>query len=317
MQEQHGVECGTQQAAGPPLVSIRGIHMKRGFTLIELLVVIAIIAILAALLMPALDRARDSAQQAVCISNERQIFLAFLSYAGEWNDVIIPIYGPVGGPGGTWAQNSWGTGYWGTLWKAHWVHQVFTYMNHADGVLICPLAERSAWYKAEYPTTVAGGGWRQMTLPDGFTWRREWTCGNMGSYGMNPYTDPNYDDNIYGWRLTRFSDIVAYTGRNKDPWMVANGYAQTNNAYGGCADKVLVIDAFDDLTGRYGGHYAMIRIEARHGQRAAADVLYVDGHAGSRPVSDTAFMRQGTGMTPCYITGWDPYKYWFNQRSNF
>jgi len=59
---------------------------KKGFTLIELLVVIAIIAILAAMLLPALARAREQARRAVCISNLKQIGLAMKMYAQDYRE---------------------------------------------------------------------------------------------------------------------------------------------------------------------------------------------------------------------------------------
>jgi prepilin-type N-terminal cleavage/methylation domain-containing protein/prepilin-type processing-associated H-X9-DG protein len=62
---------------------------RRGFTLVELLVVIAIIAILAALLLPALARAKVAAKKVQCINNQKQLATAWMMYAGDNNDVLV------------------------------------------------------------------------------------------------------------------------------------------------------------------------------------------------------------------------------------
>jgi prepilin-type N-terminal cleavage/methylation domain-containing protein len=80
---------------------------KEGFTLVELLVVIGIIAVLIAILIPALGKAREQANRAKCLSNVRQIHIAFVMYAQANKDQVPLAYG-------THAQ--WNYVIWDTRW---------------------------------------------------------------------------------------------------------------------------------------------------------------------------------------------------------
>lgn len=228
---------------------------KRGFTLIELLVVISIIALLIAILLPALGKAREMARDTQCVTNLKQMAFAMQAYAVDHKGELMPIKH---------------TG------DDYWFHELKDYLGdtaysdeigdtESDSIAICPRTTVVPGNKSYYP---------------GSSTEAWWSFGNAaGSYGVNLWLQPK---GVFSGRFDRYpnrfytnmnnidnvSDVPALGDSNwVGSWPVAEGKVPPN------LEKGLMGHNDQEFMGRF--------CIDRHNR--AINLAFMDGHAA--PVS--------------------------------
>jgi len=130
---------------------------KKGFTLIELLVVVAIIAILIAILLPAVSKAKEYGKKVSCGSNLKQIALALQSYAEDYND-LYPL---------AWIDQKWEYTYDDSAYPEKymgWMRRLHKYVGYVEQVYRCPSFQRDPDYFNYFLGTRAAFAKRYLEL---------------------------------------------------------------------------------------------------------------------------------------------------------
>lgn len=223
--------------------------MRKGFTLIELLVVIAIIAILAAILFPVFARAREKARQSACTSNLKQIGIAFLMYAQDYDEVFCDSVMGRNTPDHPARTNCWNS-------------LIMPYVKN-QGVFKCP----SAYWGRTGLSSWGGinGGYGTVKQVLGYN-------GGLGYNATDWGGDPNLDSpSAYGQPMAR---MVAPTGNilvcDATNWYIDRGYwERTDNAR---SPTVGIAQMYN---------HAYYVVDSRHNGQANA--VFADGHVKSLP----------------------------------
>ena len=260
------------------------IAQSSAFTLIELLVVIAIIAILAALLLPALSKAKEQGKSAYCINSLRQIDIAMALYEDD-NEGWLH-HTPVGSPPnhGKWYMNprmqaarkviddpNSSDAYWGVAYYAHAGKQVRLWRDPAARVV-----DEWRWDYKFSPDFWLDGAY-------GINGRFFSAVQRSGATGVHPRRRNELD-------APTETILVQDAGEHR---LEADGAATTNDALG-CNPGVTRNLSEWRLSGRWGLYYPeyeIIQEWFRHGKN---NTLWGDGHVGSIPITDNAEKLMGT-----------------------
>lgn len=256
----------------------RALHWRsRGFTLVELLVVIGIIALLIAMLLPALNRARESARSVACLANLRQIGMAAISYANTYN--YLPHGNVTNG-----YKNNFDSGYtaapvtWHQFLDAHMKSELPKASQELSGIFRCPSAiiDAGMWhYSAPARVMVQMGNKDLSDRPYLFSRARRSTEVILAVDGVQQINVAETNA-AYARAGERLNNQVA-------PASAGSPMSFYNPSRDDIRDSIFgsTHPNYEDGAGSTNG-----LVRWRHGNDRTANAVFFDGHAESRAIGE-------------------------------
>jgi prepilin-type N-terminal cleavage/methylation domain-containing protein/prepilin-type processing-associated H-X9-DG protein len=250
------------------------LRKRRAFTLIELLVVIAIIAILAAILFPVFAQAREKARQASCLSNAKQLGLAYIMYAQDYDETFAPAYSSsrISGVDNLW----WGRG---------WVFMIQPYIKNVQ-VFRCPSdsVERTTYWQPQAtsfsPNANVNGWWRTPSVQGPINVGADWIGSGFAPWISMPAIGRPADTILLGESHNADHIAAGFPGNGIQGAQVFLGYNAITRWYGGATGNTPDGTRAANLKFPDGPNGM---VSARHAEMA--NFTFCDGHVKAmRPV---------------------------------